>query len=156
VRKSRLKIRYVEGRLQLLRFHQVLFSEPAYPVSTKSRQFHDAVARIAAKCSCTPDGVVEAYEVWHGNKLNYRDKVVDLEAELSSFLRTGKEGKPIRAKHAVKAEKASKRDVIPEPPGWRELAAKDENLKWAANDDWATMDPFYQKQMVELVKGAAA
>jgi hypothetical protein len=44
--------------------------------------------------------------------------------------------------------------ALSEPDGWRELAANDEGLKWAAKDEWATMNPHYQKQMIELVKGA--
>ena len=91
--------------------------EPSLPLSLSS----DVSDRIASKCHCTSEGVLEAYELFRGNKLRFADTVTDLESELAAFLRTSKEGKFISQAHAARTQKASNGGAVEsEPAGWRE------------------------------------
>ena len=135
--------------------------------------------KIAEALHLTESAVREQWTAFRRRKLGYRDQAPPTEAEVWDQFQGWLEGRqPKRNSRAYgkTADYSRAGDVLgwgaaaerfrpaaptasaalPEPPGWRELAAANEELKWAAKDEWATMNPHYQKQMIELVKGTDA
>ena len=43
-------------------------------------------------------------------------------------------------------------DNNPEPTGWKDAALSHETLSWAAEREWSTIQPFYQQQLIKLIK----
>jgi hypothetical protein len=117
-----------------------------------------AANRIAGKHQIPVAEVFRMYGDFRLPKLTYHDpppeSEVDLLEQFEGYVITHipKRTANSRAHPQTDVTATGPPAGLPEPPGWREVAAANDDLKWLANDQWATINPFYQRRVIEAKK----
>lgn len=120
---------------------------------------------LGTQMGMSPELIRNAYTQFRHIKLAYRDKAPAVAADawgiFGQWLRTSTPGRKIVAelKAAAVATDAADRGrpngPTPEPVGWREVAARDdEDCSWATAN-WDSIHPFYQQRIAKKVLAAA-
>jgi hypothetical protein len=103
--------------------------------------------------------VRETYSDFRYRKLTYSDPPPSsLDDVWGIFCRWSKTSEPGRkaiaaARAAVASDSTMMPQTIPEPEGWREIIASDDDDGRFANADWEAINPYYQRRIAAKVRG---